>query len=229
MEWQIGLSVGLLVYVAFVFDVLGFLARDELKLRILLLASGLFLTSYYFFVSDQPLWDAIVTNGMIDLVNFTMICVVIHERSTLAMPATTVAIYDRFSMMTPGQFRKVFRAGRLRTAARDETLAVEGAPLPRLFYVLDGEVEVEKHGTRTPIGRNVFIGEIAFLHDVPATATVRIREGSHYLEWTHEDLKALTARHPAIRTALLAHLNLDLSRKVAASSPGAMATVAIEA
>ena len=229
MEWQIGLSVGLLVYIAFVFDILGFLARDELRLRILLLASGLLLTTYYFVVAEEPLWDAIVTNGMIDLVNFTMICVVIHERSTLAMPAATVAIYERFSMMTPGQFRKVFRAGRLKTAAQDETLAVEGAALPRLFYVLDGEVEVEKHGARTPIGQNVFVGEIAFLHDVPATATVRIRAGSRYLEWSHEDLNALTDRHPAIRTALLAHLNLDLSRKVAASSPGAMSSVAIEA
>ena len=35
-----GLGIGLLVYAAFVFDLFGFLARDELWLRLLMLAAS---------------------------------------------------------------------------------------------------------------------------------------------------------------------------------------------
>lgn len=229
MDWQIGLSIGLLVYAAFVFDILGFLARDELKLRILLLASGILFTIYYFFVADEPLWDAILANGTIDLVNFAMICIVIRERSTFSMSPTAIAIYARFAMMTPGQFRKLLRVGEIIEAPEPQTLAVEGAPLSRLFYVLEGDVVVEKHGTSTSIGSDVFIGEIAFLHATPATATVRLAAGARYLCWTHEALNAEMERHPGIKTAFLAHLNLDMSRKVAASSPGVMAAAGLPA
>lgn len=225
MEWQIGLSVGLLVYLAFAFDVLGFLARDELRLRVLLLSSGVLYTLYYFLVAETPLWDAILTNGAIDIVNFVMICVVIRERSTIAMPPSEVAIYRHFSMMTPGQFRKLLRSSELRTSDRDEVLSVEGAPLPRLYYVLEGMVEVEKHGAAIGIGSSVFVGEVAFLQNVPATATVRATRGSRYIVWTHDALESLFKRNPGIRTALLAHLNLDMSRKVAASSPGPMSHI----
>ena len=61
MEILAGLSVGVLVYLAFAFDVAGFMARDELLWRGLMLTASAFYLVYYYFVVDEPLRDAILT------------------------------------------------------------------------------------------------------------------------------------------------------------------------
>ncbi len=74
---MLGLSVAVFVYAAFVFDVFGFLARDELWLRLQMMAAMMLYIIYYYLVADAPLWDAIITNGTLAAVNLAMIFVVI--------------------------------------------------------------------------------------------------------------------------------------------------------
>ena len=78
MEWLFGagLGVAIVVYIAFVLDMAGFLARDELWLRTLMLAASALYLIYYYFVTDVPLWDAIRTNAALAAVNLIMIGVV---------------------------------------------------------------------------------------------------------------------------------------------------------
>jgi hypothetical protein len=219
MEILAGLSIGVLVYLAFAFDVAGFMARDELWWRMLMLIASGFYLIYYFFVVDQPLWDAIITNGILGAVNLAMIGVVIRERSTLGMGAETLDLFRLFPHLSPGQFRRMMRVADRIEVKGPETLVERHEHPEHLFFVIDGPVTVDKGGELNQIAARTFIAEIAYLTGAPASATVRVDEGAIYLKWPTDKLRDLLHRAPALQTALIASINIDLAQKVAHSLP----------
>jgi hypothetical protein len=211
--------IALLVWAAFVFDLLGFAARDELWLRgLMLVASGFYLV-YYYIVADAPLWDAIATNGILAAVNIIMIGVVLAERSTLFMGADDSALYRGFTRLTPGQFRRLRALATQHQSDTDTVLIAEGQHLNHLYYIVDGQVEITKGKTMVVKSGKQFMGELAFLTGVPATAQVRVLKGTRYLMWQVDDLKTALDQRPALSTALTAHFNLDLAVKLVNAQP----------
>ena len=156
------LNVEYFVYIAFAFALVGYLARDELWLRLLMLAASANYLAYYYTVADVPLWNAIYTSGALALVNLVMICVVVLERTTFAMSRQVAAIFRSFDMLTPGQFRRMMRYGTVRTADETVRLTTEGMRVDKLCYVTAGKVVVTKEGRRTEIPPRIFVGEIAY-------------------------------------------------------------------
>jgi len=213
------LTVEYFVYLAFLFALGGYLARDELWLRLLMLAASANYLVYYFTVTDAPLWDAILTSGALALVNLAVIGIVILERTTFTMTRQVADIYRGFDMLTPGQFRRLMRHGAIRTADDTVRLTTEGMQVDKLHFVNDGSVVVTKHGQRTEIPAHIFVGEIAYATGNLASATVEVVPGSVWVEWDQEALRRLTRRFPALGVALVAQFNVDLLGKVATSQP----------
>lgn len=223
MSWQLGLSIGALVYLAFVLDLFGFLARDELWLRLLMLAASALYIMYYYWVAAVPLWDAITTNAALAGVNLVMIVVVVLERTTFSMSAETADIYRRFGMLSPGQFRRILRAAQQVRVTQAHELLADGAPVDTLYFVLEGPVEIEKNGRISHVEGGIFIGEIGFLTSAPASARVSVAPGARYLKWSSENLRSLLGKSPALNVAMGAQFNVDLVGKVARSQPGSAA------
>ncbi len=207
------------VYIAFALALAGYLARDELWLRLLMLAASTSYLAYYYTVSDDPLWEAILTSGTLALVNLAVIGIVILERTTFTMSRQVAAIFRSFDMLTPGQFRRIMRHGTVRTADDPVRLTTEGMRVDKLFYVTDGRVIVTKEGRRTEIPPRIFVGEIAFATGNVASATVELAPGAVWVEWDQDRLRRLTRRFPALGVALMAQFNADLLGKVATSQP----------
>jgi CRP-like cAMP-binding protein len=213
------LNVEYFVYLAFLFALAGYLARDELWLRLLMLAASANYLAYYYTVTDDPLWEAILTSGALALVNLAVIGIVILERTTLAMSRQVASIYRSFEMLTPGQFRRIMRLGDIRTATQTVRLTTEGEQVQKLCFVTNGSVTVTKQGRRTDIGARIFVGEIAYATGRPASATVDVTPGTVWIEWDQEKLRRLARRFPSLGVALVAQFNVDLLDKVASSQP----------
>ena len=213
------MHVEVFVYAAFALALAGYLARDELWLRLLMLAASANYLVYYYNVTDAPLWNAILTSGALALVNLAVIGVVVLERTTFTMSRQVASIYGSFDMLTPGQFRRIMRHGTIRTAEDTVRLTTEDEPVDRLHFVTDGGVVVTKKGRRTEIPARIFVGEIAYATGRPASATVEVLPGSVWVEWEGDQLRRLTRRHPSLGVALVAQFNVDLLGKVAASQP----------
>jgi len=211
--------IPLLVYASLAMQCVGYLSRDELHWRPAMLFGNCLNIVYYSIVAAHPLRDAIITNAALASVNLGMILLVIHERSTWSMSAETSAVYRLFPMLSPGQFRQLLRIGRRETAGETRVLVSEGAVPETLYFVLSGPVTIEKGGRSTRAGSGIFIAEVAFLTDRPASATVRVGPGAEYLVWEVPALRRVLARRKALRAAMVASLNLDLARKVARSQP----------
>ena len=211
---------------ALVFYVAGMLVRDGLWLRVLLLLGTGFYILYYFTIGDTPLWDAIFASAMIGVANFFTLFRILIERTTLGMTPERKALFAHFPTMTPGQFRKVMRAGQVRTVDQPEQLVREGEVPSALFYVLGGPIYLDRGGRRIEIQSNIFIGEISFIQGkaTNATATVDLGTGAQFVQWDRARLYKILERSQPLSNALTALFNRDMSYKLTQSFPSADAT-----
>jgi hypothetical protein len=84
--------------------------------------------------------------------------------------------------------------------------------------VLDGGIEVSKQGRSFSVAPGIFIGEIGFLLDETASATVRLAQGARYIEWSRGQLAGLLEKYPALKAALGARLN-SFDRRLGRNHP----------
>ena len=64
-----------------------------------------------------------------------------------------------------------------------------------------------------------FIGEVSFITEGMATATVRALMPTRYIAWPKVAVKALLSRNPSMRFAMQAMLSTDLSKKLMKRAP----------
>lgn len=65
----------------------------------------------------------------------------------------------------------------------DEQLTTQGTVPEKLFYILSGEVLIDKDGNRFNAGPRVFVGEISIILGTPASASVFLAKGAEIVEW----------------------------------------------
>lgn len=205
------------VHLALIFSVLGFLFRDELYLRSLLLFGTVFYLLYYYFSQSAPLWDAIFSSSVLFAVNLIFIILILRERYLISMSHEETILYHSLGAFTPGQFRKIMRIAKWQTRKSPKTITTENNTCDRLFYVLDGEVTITKEDESFSRNGNMFIGEVGFMLGVPASATVTISPNTNYVEWKNEELTKLFSKNQSIENAFKALFNFDMAKKIAAS------------
>ena len=212
-------SAGIFVQLALLFYVLGLLARNEMLLRVLLLIGTICYITYYYFISDTPLWDAIWASSVIGLTNILMIMVILRERSTIGMSPEMLDLYRAFPTLNPGQFRKIMMLADWITADTETQICTQGIKPAYLCLVSSGEMILSRDGRDVPIGAGNFIGEISFLLDGPATASVIAPKGVEYVRWDRNALKAKVDKSMRLSNALGALFNKDIAQKLSVSWP----------
>jgi len=189
--------------------------RDELKLRIILLASILLEATFHLFQSDGPSWPEIFWNVVTFIMTLTVAIQIALDRSHFGLTEDEEALFNNFPGLTPGEFRVLRRAGRWRTASDGVILTQEGEVPANLYYVLTGRVHIRKGDRDITVGPETFIGEIAFLHGSPASATVRLETGARYYEWPVSVLKTNISKRTSLVHAITRLIGLDMALKVA--------------
>jgi len=214
-DWS---PTALLVHCAAMTYVAGFLVRDQLILRGLLQLGSVFYIAYYYLEPATPLWDAIAWTAVMFLANAWTIMRILKDKRVGKFDEEDLVIYSAISRIAPGDFRRLMSVAHKETAETDIRLTEEGRTPHDLWFVVSGNVSVEKgrQGTRV-LEAPMFIGEIAYLLGNPASATVTISEGSRYARWSASDLRDLTHKNETLGVSLEAAFNRDLAAKVAAS------------
>lgn len=195
------------------------LARNQLLLRCFLLAGTVCYIIYYYFISDEPLWDAIYASIVIGVTNLAMIGIIVHERFTLGMSPRMLALYASFPTLNPGEFRKIMKRAEWITAPEDTQICQRGVRPDKLYLISAGHMDLLRDGRKIRIGAGNFIGEISFLIEGPATADVVAPAGTEYVCWNRNELTALIDKTPRISNAISALFNKDIARKLSTSSP----------
>lgn len=204
-----------LVHIAALINVSGMFFRDQFMLRLLVLVSTLLYIVYYIIVPATPLWDAIAWCVVLIGVNAVVMVLIILDRKQFLLTDAESRLFRSLLTFTPGEFRKLMKAASWKHVHDARTLTIEGQAPESLFFVLEGDIEVSKQGRSLAVPSGIFIGEIGFLLNRPASATVKVRSGTRYVEWSREGLSSLLNKYPALKTALDARLSIDLAAKVA--------------
>lgn len=193
----------------------GFLCRDQLLLRGFIVAGDIVYILYFYLAPASPLWGGIFWSVVFTLANLAMIGRILSDRSAYGMTEDDRRLHGLLDTLTPGEFRRLMRAGHWNRAEAEVAITLEGQPLHRLAYVIDGTITVEKAGHAFTIAPPTFIGEVAFLIDRPASATVTLSAGARYVTWDMKRLRQVLLRSPALRIGLGAAFNRDMAEKVA--------------
>lgn len=208
-----------LIHIAASILLIGYFIRDELKLRLMIIASSIVYNFYYWLVPSPPLWDAVMVGFLLIAVNFYVLAQVLLERTTFRLSDEEKQLFDAFETLTPGQFRRILKIADWHKAAKAHSIILtrEGEATSRLYYIIDGTVAVEKGGHKFGLPAHNFVGEVAFVLDGKATATTTAPAGLRYVMWEAEALRELGEKYPALGNALNALLTRDLARKLTES------------
>jgi hypothetical protein len=209
----------LVVSVAVVCQIAGFLLRDQISLRLFVLLGSALYILYYMISADRPLWDAIFGTTAIAAANLVGLVSLLLSRWRFSVPRRQRDLLDALRPLEPGLFRRLMRCGEVVTAAGRIRMTTEGAPPDSLWFVAEGVIAIDKFGERVEFEGPCFIGEIAWLQGVPATATTTLSTGARAVRWPRERLSRATRRSPRLATALEALIAQDMARKVAAGRP----------
>ena len=207
-----------LATLAAVLMVMGFTFRNPLKLRSFAILGSLTFIVYCLLVSDVPLWTAIISAAAIIVVNVYMMWLIMKDRRMFRLSAEELMLFARLPGLTPGQYKSLLEISEWHNPQVSMPLTKLGEMPSALYYLLEGQVEVNRDGKRFPIGPHAFIGELAFLREKPATATTFANAGALIVSWEHASLRELMKANEGIRKAFDSMLSIDMAEKMAKSA-----------
>lgn len=202
------------VHVAAIFYLSGFLFRDQILLRSLIIVGDIVYVLYFYYAPETPLWGGIFWSSLFVVVNLWMLWSILADRRHYHLTAEERRLFNQLGTLSPGQFRHLLQLGRIVQSDGRTELTRKGEPVEKLFFLTEGEAEVEVEGGRVIRLQEVFIGEIAFLTGQAASATVTIDKGARYVSWPSAALRASFDRQPEMARAMEQSMNRDMAKKV---------------
>lgn len=194
---------------------IGFTFRNPLKLRTFMILGNLAFILYYFLISPIPLWTAILSSIAIIGVNIYMMAKIMSDRRMFRLSADEMMLFARLPGLTPGQYKTLLAISEWHSPNVSMPLTTLGDMPKALYYVLEGQAEVNREGKRFSIGPHAFIGELAFLRQKPATATTFANAGALVVSWEQDALRSLMKANDGIRKAFDNMLSIDMADKMA--------------
>ena len=164
-------------HLSYVLIAVSYWLTDMFWLRVVAVV-GLSLEILYFWLSGGDLrtgigWDLIFIG-----INIYQIYRLVKDRLSLRLPEPDrVLLRSVLTGLDDAQIARLLVAGEFCNIADGTTLAQENQPLERIFFICSGRVKVTIASREVShLERGNFVGEVAFLTERPATATV-IAEG----------------------------------------------------
>lgn len=205
---------------AFILVACSFMVKDILWLRLLSVTGSLCSIGYNTYVTAQPLWVPISWNLFFISLNFYHITKIIYGNRTIALNEKEQELYQMsFGQLNLIEFSKLIRMGQWRKADSGVDLVKEDQPMEELLMIYNGHVDIVVKDSDNETEKIVnhlkdgqFIGEMSFLSNHPATATVRTVHPTEYVSWRQKDLKELMARNPSLLFSLQAAMGAQITK-----------------
>ena len=206
-------------HLAFGLIAFSFLVKDIFWLRIVSILASLFSVLYNFYIPADPMWLAINWNFVFIAVNLYHIGVILYEKRAVKMDDKNEELYQTlFKEMTPVEYLKISRAAQWETLKPGQRLITQGMPVPDLYLIYNGTVDVAIDGERVAeLKDGEFVGEMSFLTEKVATASCIVKYEAQCLVWKQREFKELLKRNPSLYFTIQSVLSAQVSDKLVKS------------
>lgn len=204
------------VHLTYSLIAVSFLLRDILWLRITSIVASSCSITFSYILPGGPVWEVIGWNCVFILINGTRIVLLIRERMQVNFSDEEREIYDKFFSNFPAvDFMKLMRVAKWDDIDADTTLIEQGETVHALLLIYRGEASIRVDGKEVVRqGDGAFIGEMSFMTNQPASATVVTVGPTRMVSWPKLDLMHMLDRNPNIRMNLQGILGTDMARKL---------------
>jgi CRP-like cAMP-binding protein len=191
---------------AFILIAGSFMVKDMLWLRSLSVTASFASLFYNFTVTATPLWTPIFWNFFFITLNVYHVSKILLESRGITFTPKETELYDLlFSSLSPLEFMKLNKICTWKKAKVGDVLIKEGEKVEALMLIYNGCCNIvvvdndskESHSV-AELKDGQFIGEMSFLTEKDATATVIVHHPTEYLTWNQSELKSLMSRNPSL-------------------------------
>jgi uncharacterized membrane protein YkgB len=120
-----------------------------------------------------------------------------------------------FNRFAPDEFMTLLHNGTWMTFQPGAELTRQGEPTDKLYFLHKGNAKVLVDGNEVAeLEKNQFVGEMSFLTDEKASATVQATRDLECIVWSRADLERHIEEQPGLGPALMTTLSLDLIGKL---------------
>ena len=181
---------------------------------------GLSLEILYFWHSGGDLRAGIGWDLIFIAINLYQLYRLMKDRLSLRLPETERDLLrTAFVGLDDAQIARLLAAGEFVDLPGGTILAEESRPLDKIFFICSGRVEVTIAGRAvSQVERGSFIGEVAFLTDTPATATVTAEGDVRALAFERAKLKRFFDNEEEVAGLIYQLLGRELAGKIKVSN-----------
>ena len=120
-----------------------------------------------------------------------------------------------FVRFAPEEFMTLLHRGKWADVSAGELIAVQDRKLEHVFFIHTGEVSIQRDREEIATSKSgQFVGEMSFLTNSNASATVKAMEPTRYICWDKTTLQELKKEEPKLYHTMIATINLDLVSKL---------------
>jgi CRP-like cAMP-binding protein len=133
-----------------------------------------------------------------------------------AEPTQAIRDVCPFRLVADEDLDQLIRETTMSEAAAGSTLFEEGDPADGVGAIIEGTVEILKHGrTLATLGPGSLLGELSvFVPSASRTATARASSSVRVIKWRADDVRGRLARHERLATSIVADMAFVLAERL---------------
>jgi len=206
-------------HVSYLLIAISYWLTDIFWLRVVAVV-GLSLEILYFWHSGGDLRTGIGWDLIFILINLYQVYRLVKDRLSLRLPESDRELLRRvLTGLDDSQIARLLNAGAFCDLTNGTTLARENEALKTMFFICSGRARVMIGGREVSrLEKGSFVGEVAFLTDKPATATVIAEDDMRALAFDGNDLRQFFHKETEVAGLIYQLLGRELANKIKVSN-----------
>lgn len=206
-------------HLSYVLIAVSYWLTDMFWLRLVAVV-GLTLEILYFILSGGDLRTGIGWDLIFIAINAYQIYRLMQDRLSLRLPEPDRELLRSvLSGLDDAQIARLLFAGEFSAIAKGMTLTTENEPLERLYFICAGDVRVSIAGREVShLQKGNFVGEVAFLTEKPATATVIAEDEVRAIVFERDKLSKFFRNEAEVAGIIYQLLGRELANKIKVSN-----------
>jgi len=214
----------LLVHASNILLLVAYSVRDILWLRWFAVAAAL-TNIPFFLLQDTVLWPPVLWACVFTVINLVQIWYIYMQRRPVKLTGDEHRLYQLgFQSIRPREFLELTVLGSWHDASEGEEMLKAGKQPEDVSIAIDGTVSMTR-GERLvgELNPGQLIGVTLALTGEPSPVDGHFRTQGRYIRWSVPRLRKFLEARPELRTAVLAHVQQDIARKLYGSVAGSAA------